>query len=210
MTTSSEPSGNDSHKTVEGENTKQVDTGAELIRLQALVESTAAERDKLRVANRELKATSGSSGDLQKQLDALMTEKSKLAEDFEGYKSTIKKQKLETHVSTALEAAGVKSKTLALKVLDMSKIEFDDSDNVKVDSITAAIEALKTAEPVLFGEVQADPNEQSSGTSTTPKSAPAPKVAAQGSTGKSSYETEIQSAKSVKEIEAVMRKYSKA
>lgn len=210
MTTSSEPSGNDSNKTVEGEGNKQVDTAAELIRLQKLVEDTVAERDRLRVTNRELKATSGSAGDLQKQLDTLMTEKSKLAEDFEGYKSTVKKQKLETHVSTALEAAGVKSKTLALKVLDMSKIEFDDSDNVKIDSVSAAIEALKTAEPVLFGEVQNDPNVKSSGNGTGSKPGPTPKIAAQGGDSKSAYETEIKAAKSVQEIEAVMRKYSKA
>ena len=210
MTTSSEPSGTNSQNTGEGADNKQVDTAAELIRLQKLVEDTAAERDKLRVANRELKATSGSAGDLQKQLDTLMTEKSKLAEDFETYKSTIKKQKLETHVSTALEAAGVKSKTLALKVLDMSKIEFDDSDNVKVDSVAAAIEALKSAEPVLFGEAPADPNAKSSGSTTGTKPGPTPKIAAQGGDSKSAYETEIKAAKSVQEIEAVMRKYSKA
>ena len=210
MTTSSEPSGTNSQNNGEGEGSKQVDTAAELIRLQKLVEDTVAERDKLRVQNRELKATSGSAGDLQKQLDTLMTEKSKLAEDFEGYKSTIKKQKLETHVSTALEAAGVKSKTLALKVLDMSKIEFDDSDNVKVDSVAAAIEALKSAEPVLFGEAQADPNAKSSGSTTGTKPGPTPKIAAQGGDSKSAYETEIKAAKSVQEIEAVMRKYSKA
>lgn len=210
MTTSSEPSGTNSQNNGEGEGSKQVDTAAELIRLQKLVEDTVAERDKLRVQNRELKATSGSAGDLQKQLDALMTEKSKLAEDFDAYKSTVKKQKLETHVSTALEAAGVKSKTLALKVLDMSKIEFDDSDNVKVDSVAAAIEALKSAEPVLFGEAPADPNAKSSGSTTGTKPGPTPKIAAQGGDSKSAYETEIKAAKSVQEIEAVMRKYSKA
>lgn len=205
--TTSDQSGNGSTQTVEGSDTK-VDSGAELLRLQKLLEQTTAERDTLRVKNRELKSSTSNSDTLQKQLDDLLAEKSKLAEEYDGYKNKVKQTKLDATISTALEAAGAKSLSAALKLLDKSKIEFDD-DDVKVDSITAAIKALKESEPILFGEVKADPNEKSSGNTSGTTPEPTPKVAAQGSKGTSSYEAEIKAAKSVKDIEAVMKKYGK-
>jgi hypothetical protein len=203
--TTSEQSGNTS-TTVEGSETK-IDSGAELLKLQKLLEQTTAERDNLRVKNRELKGSTGNGEALQKQLDDLLAEKSKLAEDFEGYKGKIKQKELDTNISTALEANGVKSMSAALKLLDRSMIQFD-GDTVKIDSVAAAIKALKEAEPILFKEESADPNGASSGNTSGTKE-PTPKPAVQGGNAKTAYETEIRAAKSVKEIEAVMRKYGK-
>lgn len=182
--------------------TPKVDSGAELLKLQKLLEQTTAERDKLRVTNRELKANVGGADEIKKQLDELLAEKSKLVEEFEGYKSKIKAEKLDTVLSTALKDAGSKSVSAALKLLDRSAIEFGDDDSVNLDSIKKAIESLKQSEPVLFAEVEKkdEPN----------KPGIQPKPAAQKDDNKTSYEQEIRAAKSIKDIEAIMKKYGKA
>ena len=199
MTTESQ--GSTALENGEGEGTK-VDSGAELLKLQKLLEQTTAERDKLRVANRELKSHSNGAEDIKKQLDDLLSEKSKLVEEFEGYKSKVKAEKLDSHLSTALKDAGAKSVTAALKLLDRSGIEFGDDDSVKPDSIKKAIESLKEAEPVLFEETE---TKDEKGKPTVP-----PKPAAQSEGNKTSYEQEIRAAKSIKDIEAIMKKYGKA
>lgn len=199
MTTESQ--GSTTLENGEGEG-KKIDSGVELLKLQKLLDTVTAERDKLRVSNRELKTNAGGADDLKKQLDDLLTEKSKLVEEFEGYKGKVKSERLDSHLSTALKDAGVKSLTAALKLLDRSVIEFGDDDSVKPDSIKKAIESLKQAEPVLFGETETKDEK--------PKPGVPQKPAIQKSDDKSSYEAEIRAAKSIKEIEAIMKKYGKA
>ena len=199
MTTESQ--GSTTLENGEGEGTK-VDSGAELLKLQKLLEQTTAERDKLRVNNRELKATTGGAEDIKKQLDALLAEKSKLVEDFEGFKGKVKLEKLDSHLTTALKDAGAKSLSAALKLLDRSTIEFGDDDSVKVDSVKKAIDSLKEAEPVLFGETESkEPTKPE-------KQGVPPKPAVQkDDNSKTSYEQELRAAKSIKQIEAIMKKY---
>jgi hypothetical protein len=197
----------------QGSTTLQNGEGAvseEVTRLQGLLEQTTAERDKLRVSNRELKLSSNGATSLQQQLDTLLAEKSTLVEEFTGFKNGIRQEKLGALLSTALEAAGATSLSATKKLLDMTKIEFGDDGNVKLDSLTAAIQELKKAEPVLFKEAEADPKGVTSTSTSGGGQEPPGKAAAQGKDAKSSYETEIRAAKSVKEIEAVMKKYSKA
>lgn len=184
----------------EGEGQK-IDSGAELLKLQKLLDQVTSERDKLRVNNRELKTNSGGADELKKQLDDLLTEKSKLIEQFDGYKSKVKSERLDSHLTTALKDAGAKSITAALKLLDRAAIEFGDDDSVKPDSIKKAIESLKEAEPVLFGETESK--------DVTARPNVPQKPAAQKTDDKSSYESEIRAAKSIKEIEAIMKKYGK-
>lgn len=184
----------------EGQDQK-IDSGAELLKLQKLLDQVTSERDKLRVNNRELKANAGGADDLKKQLDDLLAEKSKLVEEYNGFKSKVKQEKLDSRLTTALKDAGAKSLSAALKLLDRDSIEFGDDDSVNEDSIKKAIESLKEAEPVLFGETETKDDKQKPGIQ--------PKPAAQKTDEKSSYEAEIRAAKSVKEINAIMKKYGK-
>ena len=198
MTTESQ--GSTTLENGEGEG-KKVDSAAELLKLQKMLDQVTAERDKLRVSNRELKTNAGGAEDIKKQLDDLLAEKSKLIEEFEGYKGKVKQERLDSHLTTALKDAGAKSVTAALKLLDRAMIEFGDDDSVKPDSIKKAIESLKEAEPVLFGETEVKDDKQKPGVP--------PKPATQKTDDKTSYEQEIRAAKSIKEIEAIMKKYGK-
>lgn len=192
-------------QTGEGSQPK-VDAGAEILKLQKQLETVVAERDKLRVTNRELKTASTDGAGLQKQLDDLLAEKSKLFDEYTAFKDRIKQERLDSKLATALDAAGAKSKTAALKLLDRGLIEFGEDDTVKDDSIVKAIEGLKKAEPILFGEPE-DPKaqKQQSGTPGSPSVKPA---AQQG--GKDDYATELRAAKTMAQITAVMKKYGMA
>jgi hypothetical protein len=159
------------------------------------------ERDTLKADLEKASEVAKKAADLQAAYDALVEEKTKLATDFDGLKSTIKTEKVTSTLLTALEAAGVKAAQTALKLMDTTKIEFDEAGQIIQDSVIAAVEAIKTSDPFLFG-VAGEKNSQGGPTPPTVK------VAASGMTQQSAFETELASAKSQKDVERIVAKYN--
>lgn len=179
--------------------------------LEANYKDAVSSRDKTKQKLRELEETNGKSSALQEQYDSLFTEKSKLLEQFEATKSelnsikeSIKNEKLNSALTTALEAAGAKAVPTVMKLIDKSKLQFDEQGNVSSENIIAAIEEIKASDPILFGDV--DPKKASAVGQEF--SNPAVKRATEAST-EGAFEKEIRAAKSQNEILAVMRKYGK-
>ena len=179
--------------------------------LEANYKDAVSSRDKTKQKLRELEEASGKSSALQEQYDSLFAEKSKLLEqleltksEFGALKESIKSEKLNSALTTAIEAAGAKAVPTVMKIIDKSKLQFDEQGNVSSDSIIAAIEEVMASDPILFGDT--DPKKASAvgqGLSN-----PAVKRATEAAT-EGAFEKEIRSAKTQNEILAVMRKYGK-
>lgn len=172
-----------------------------------------AEKDSIKTELRKLKADQTAT-DIQAQLDELLLEKSKLADQLKSeqeartqLEGSIKEGKLNSALSTALEAAGARSTSTVLKLIDKSSIQFDESGNVITDSVVAAITAIQESDPILFGEIT-DPKSSTDGKIPTgsPFSNVDAKRAGEGTT-KTAYLTELAAAKTQQEIQAVAVKY---
>lgn len=157
-------------------------------------------RDKAKAKLRELEDTASSAAEMKEKLDALMKEKGSLAEKHElavkeltSIKDGIKQQVVNASLTSALEAAGAKAPATALKLIDKSKLSFDDQGAIVPESLELAIKEVQDSDPILFGE----PSE--------PKGIPVKRAGEAATEG--AYEKEMQSAKSQKEIYAVMKKY---
>lgn len=96
-------------------------------------------------------------------------------------------------INDALKDSGAISTTTVAKLLDKSKIGFEDGV-VDIKSVQALISELKTSDPVLFQQQQTQ--------------VPPTKKAAEGDPV-GGFEKEIRAATTQKQIEAVMRKYGK-
>ena len=189
--------------------TEQDNDGKELdaVKLKEQFDNLLAEKDKLAIELRGLKSTAGESSKLPKQLDAMLTEKSQLMATIDTMKAESRDKELSSHLKTALESAGAKSVTTALKLIDRTKIEFDQDGQLVQKSIDDAIEAVKVSDSILFGEPEKAAEQ---------KGAPAqPTVqrAAPVSGGKNDYETELAEARRKldggKSVMDVLRKYGK-
>lgn len=168
-------------------------------------ENLIADRDKLNIEIRGFRSSAGDAAKLQKQLDSLVTDNSKLLSEIDGLKTAARDKDASAALQTALDAAGAKSTTTAAKLIDRSKIEFDDNGQVVQKSIDEAIAALKVSDSILFGAEQT--TEQKKGPQT-----PAVQRAAQDG-GKSDYHTELKAAREKRDggaaLTAVLRKYGK-
>ena len=179
--------------------------------LEGINKDVISARDKAKLKLRELEETSGKASELQNQYDNLFAEKSKVIAQFEAtqselnsLKESIKQDKINSALSTALEAAGALNQATVMKLLDKSKLQFDEQGNVSSDAIIAAIEEVKGSDPYLFGE--ADPKKAMA--SGQEFSNPAVKRASDAATD-GAFEKEIRSAKNQNEIYAIMRKHNK-
>lgn len=165
--------------------------------------------NKLKEDLTNMKAGIADAGSLQKQIENLTTDKTKLMREkdelkseFDYFKSDIKQKETKQLVTSALEEAGVKSTATALKLLDMEAIKFDESGAVIPESLQGAIEALKTEHEIIFSSEK---------DVTTKPSAPAVKHAVDTVT-KSAYEAEMAAAVksgSMQQLEEVFAKYQK-
>lgn len=173
--------------------------------------------DKLVEDHRELKNSSGDAVALQKQLDTsiadksrLMRENSDLQTSFNEYKAGIQKQETTQHLTTALEEAGARNASTAMKLVDWNLIKHDETGKVIATSIADAVNAIKVSDSVLFKEEgEAGPNGQNSKTSIDGLPIPAAKRAADRLTT-SGYETELAAAVASgkqSEIDAVFTKH---
>lgn len=178
------------------------------VKLKELADNLQAERDKLAIELRGLKSTAGEAAKMQKQLDDLLTEKSKLMSTIEEMKTAQRDEKLSTHLKTALESMCKKNGvTTAMKLIDRSKIEFDKDGQIVQKSIDDAIAAVKVSDPILF-EVGGAEDEGKKGSTL-----PDVQRAAQASGGKSDYQTELAEARKKRDggkaLQDVLRKYGK-
>ena len=179
--------------------------------LEANYKDAVASRDKTKMKLRELEETSGKSSELQKQYDDLFAEKSKVISQYEAtqselnsLKESIKQEKLNSALSTALEAAGAIQASTVMKLIDKSKIQFDEEGKVSSDSVIAAINEVKEADPILFGDI--DPKKASA--TGQEFLDPGVKLAGNSKTD-GAYEKEVRAAKNQSEIYAIMRKHGK-
>jgi Phage minor structural protein GP20 len=191
--------------------TETTENTESITELQAKLDQVIAERDTMKTKVRDLEAASKGAGDLQKTYDELLDKHSKLTEEFGTYKSTIKQEKTNTHLQTALEASGAHNPARVLSMLDLSKLKIADDGTPDSKALADELNALKTSDPYLFKEVQAG-NEESSGASTK-KQLPDPKGAAQIKTA-DAYREALEVAKKAKDpfkaIQEVMQKFGKA
>ena len=166
-----------------------------------------ADRDKVKGKLRKLEETASSATELQAKYDALFAEKGKLLETYESTTkelSSLKQQALDQKVNTALEtaitAAGAKSVSTVLKLINKSDIQFDKDGNIVAESIEKVVKSVSESDPILFGEVGVqtqkpgfiDPGVKRAGT-------------AEGT--ETSYAKELKTAKNQREISEIMNKY---
>lgn len=168
--------------------------------LEENFQEAVSTRDKAKEKLRKLEQDLGQASELQKKYDDLFAEKGTLItqletvqSEFNGFKDSIKQEKVVANLQSAIEKAGAKSVSTVMKLIDKSKVELDETGFVKEDSIAPLIAALKESDPILFGEAFIDPGVKRVSDAST----------------EGSYEREIKSCKTQKEIDAVLRKYGK-
>lgn len=201
----SEHAGDDQTKNVEGLTKELAAMTTKYNNLEAAHTTT---KEDLRVA----KASTADIIKLQKELDKSIAEKSALmvkigeADDaLKAFKSDVTKDKVKSVLSTALDEAGARNSSTAMKLLDMSSEGLVDENGIVVPAkIAELIGALKTSDPVLFRE----DGESGVLPKVVPKS-PTVKHAEDRIT-KSAYETEMAAAKTPEAVSAVLEKYSTA
>lgn len=181
----------------------QAETNLEDIKtLQANYKSAVSSRDKYKQQVRELEEAVKGSAELQSKLAEIEKELETKSNELTSIKEGQKQKALESALSTALEAAGAKSISTVMKLIDKAKIQFNEEGNVSSDTIEAAVKEVMSSDPILFGDI--DPKKaQNNGQEFLD---PGVKRAGEGGT-EGAYQKEIKAAKNQKEIMAVMKKY---
>lgn len=129
--------------------------------LQANYKSAVSSRDKYKQQARELEETAKGASEWQTKFDALQKELEAKVSELTGIKEGQKQQALESALSTALEAAGAKSVSTVLKLIDKSKIQFNEEGKVSSETIELAVKEVMASDPILFGDI--DPKKAQNG-----------------------------------------------
>ena len=168
--------------------------------LETNFQEAVSTRDKAKEKLRKLEQDLGESSSYKQKFDELFSEKSTLAQqletiqsEFNNFKVSVQQEKVNATLQSAIEQAGAKSVGTVLKLIDKSKVEFDENGNVITDSVTALIKEVQESDPILFGEVFVDPGVKRAG---------------EGSS-EGIFDKEIRACKTQQEIENVLRKYGK-
>lgn len=132
---------------------------------------------------------------------ALLAEQGKFKELYEQtlQKATEMEQKIkDTTVNSALrevlKEAGARSVDTVMKLVDKTSIEFDSDGNLSLDSVRAAVESVKKADAVLFGDIAR-------------VETPVVKRASEGPV-EGSFEKEVAAARTQAELKQIMAKYA--
>lgn len=171
--------------------------------LEANYKDAVSSRDKTKQKLREIEEQASSANTFKEQYEKLLGEFETTKTELGTLKEGIKQEKLTSALSTALEAAGAKSINTVMKLIDKSKLQFDEQGNVSSEAIIEAIKEVQASDPILFGEV--DPKKESTQNGLGFLD-PGVKRASEAST-EGAYEKELRAAKTQNEIQAVMRKY---
>lgn len=171
---------------------------AELAKVKTDFEDVKSSRDKVKSDLRKLQEDFSSVSEFKTKYEALETESAKLKElleakdsEFNAFKESIKLEKVQSKLNTAIESAGAKKLDAVLKFIDQSKIEFDDNGQIKEESILTQIKDVKDNYPFLFNESFIDPGVKKPGSTSV----------------ELSYERELEKAKTPQEREAVWKKF---
>jgi DNA repair exonuclease SbcCD ATPase subunit len=161
------------------------DAVAELTKLEKNLERSRQEEKYAKAKLKELKDASSGAEELQAKFEAA-EQKSKALEQ------RIRNRVIDEALNKALTDAKAKSLSTVMKLINRDEIAVGDDDVVDTKSVEAVIGKLKKEDPILFEVVEA----------------PDAKRPAEGAVA-GGYEKELKSAKSVNEIEAVLKKYGK-
>lgn len=131
----------------------------------------------------------------------LLEEQGKFKELFEterqkreALEQSIKTERVDAALRSALTAAQARVPDTVMKLIDKGQVQFDENGNVLADSVTAAVEALKKADPVLFG---------------APNAGIPPAARATEGNVQDAFAKEVASAKNLNELQAIYAKYNK-
>lgn len=189
-------------QTVESENKGEV-TVAELLEknkaLEAQLKDAIFTRDKAKLKSRELEETAV----YKTKYEELFAQFETVNNELAGIKEATKTEKLNSALTTALEAAGAKAINTVLKLIDKGQIQFGEDGQVVEESVANAVKAVMDSDPILFGEI--DPKKAQSGLDGLD---PGVKRAANKSVD-NAFEIEIKTAKNLKEYEAICQKYNR-
>jgi septum formation inhibitor MinC len=177
-----------------------------------------SEKDNLKQKLRQLEADFKSAPNFKSSLDEALLEKSKALEElkvekekFNQLQTTLRESKLSAALSTALDAAGAKSQSTVMKLIDKSLIQFDENGEVITDTVVKAVQEIQKSDSILFGDV---PDLKSSTGGWTPPgknfSNIDAKRAGEGDNTQTAFMSELKAAKTQQEIMAIAVKYGKA
>ena len=174
--------------------------------LQANYKSAVSSRDKYKQQVRELEETAKGASEWQTKFDALQKELEAKTNELTSIKEGQKQKALESALSTALEAAGAKSVSTVMKLIDKSKIQFNEEGQVSSETFEAAVKEVMTSDPILFGDI--DPKKaQEAGKEFLD---PGVKRVGDAKADQTAYQKELQAAISKGDrnaIPEIMRKY---
>lgn len=168
--------------------------------LETNFQEAVSTRDKAKEKLRKLEQDLGDASAVKQQYESLFSEKGQLLQkleeiqtEYNNFKTTVQSEKVNAVLNTALEAAGAKSVTTVLKLIDKSKIEFDEQGQAKAESIDVLIKAVQESDPILFGTELIDPGVKRAGDTSS----------------EGMFDKEIKACKTQQEVENVLRKYGK-
>ena len=110
------------------------------------------------------------------------------------YEQAVRNAKIDAAIEAAAQASGVKSINTLQKLIDRSRIEVSDDNEVSIESVKAIILELQQTDSILF---------------ELPKVETPAVKRANDDTNVSSFETDLRKATSQKEIESVLARWGK-
>lgn len=186
----------------------------EFTKLKANYHDAVAERDKTKSKLRNIEDDLKSINTIKKDFENLLLEKTELQQNYENLqievnfaKEAEKNRFIDSTLAEALTAAGARSIPTAIKLIDKSKLVFEE-DNLLNTSVIDLIEELRTSDPILFGD--STPKQLES--THTPSGNPFLKIPvklAEENNVQGAFEREIKNAKNNNEILAILKKYNK-
>ena len=189
---------------------------AKIAELESKHTQAILERDGAKARARELEQA-GKGPDpklLENALTEATTWKTKyesLNTEYGTFKTQYTDEKITQALSTALGAAGAKSVSTVLKVVDKSAVKLDDKGQIVASSIEELVKAVKESDPILFGEAEV-PNGQAQSTTTGGSSSKVVlpvKPAGEGQ-GTSAFDAAIAEAQKKGDMKAIQRLYKEA
>jgi len=182
-------------------------TEAETLRGELL--KVTQERDAAKKKARDYEQAAKQADQWKSQVEALTVEKSNLHSQLTAIQNTVRDKDVSQHLTTALEAAGARNVEGAMKLIDRSKVEFGEDGNVKIESVSALVNATKASDPWAFKEPEDPQGKKGNSSSTTGSQQPPTVKGAAQLDAKGAFETELRAAKTPQELQAVLKKYGK-
>lgn len=189
------------------------ETGNEVETLKSALAAASAERDDVKSRLRALGKDSETLKTLRSELETLMTDKSKIHAEFDSFKEQVRTREIDTHVATALAAAGAHNPTTVKKLLDLKTVKFGEDGLIVQESIAEMVNAVKTSDSYLFKSESSEKKTEETSTPTIPGNLPKVERAVQGQ-ATDAFRLDLEAAKKAKDpfaaIEAVMKKHGKS